>query len=129
MLADLRTYILADTPTSSLLSTRLYLQRIPAETALPHARYFTVAEDVQNAHNDGTEVLNKDLVQLDVYAGTATEALAIKEALKLRLNSKAFTQGSTVFGYIEWQNATGDYEATSEEFSQTITVSITWSAA
>lgn len=129
MLADLRTYVLADTTISGLISTRLFLQRVPMETVLPHGSYQVLAEDVNNSHDGGVEVLNRDLVQFDLYADTATEALTIKEAFKTRLNSKKFTQGTTLFGYIEWQNASSGYESQSEEFSQTITVSIMWSAA
>jgi hypothetical protein len=129
MLVDLRAHVIGTNAISDLISTRLFIQRVPPDTLLPHCRYFTVAEDVNNAHNDGVEFLSRDLVQFDIYSTTATEALAIKDAMKLALNSKTFTQGSTLFGYIKWENAFSGYEPASEEFSQTITVSITWSAA
>lgn len=126
MLADLRSYILADATVSGLIAARFYLDKLPQNPTYPACEYGMVDESVMNTHSDSS-TLNRDIVQIDVYAKKAVQALNVKEAIKSRLNGAAVTQGTTIFGYIEWQGADSGYEPEIELFRQMISISILWS--
>lgn len=127
MLADLRTYILADSNISGFLSNRLHSDRIPKNSTYPVANYAVKSEEVTNTHGSDLKELNRDVVQIDVYAKSGAEARDLKNALKLRLNSKNLTQGNTRFGYIEWDGSFSSYETETELFRQVTTIKVTWS--
>ena len=127
MMADLRSYVLADSTISGLIGTRMPLDRIPPHSAYPNVEYSIIDENVRNTHGADTSDLNEDTIQIDVYSKKASQALSVKNALKDRLNSKRVTQGSTVFQYIEWSSASSSYESEIEIFRQIITLTVMWS--
>ena len=127
MMADLRSYVLADSTISDLIGTRMHLDRIPQNSQFPNCEYAIVSEQVLNTHGLDASNLNEDTIQIDVYSKKASEALTIKEALKTRLNSKRVTQGSTNFQYIEWDSSNSGYESEIEIFRQIITITVMWS--
>tara|TARA_R110000822_G_scaffold98730_3_gene223182 strand:+ start:461 stop:850 length:390 start_codon:yes stop_codon:yes gene_type:complete len=129
MLIDLRAYILADTTVSGLIGTRFHFERIPQNAAFPNCEFSIIDERVLNTHGSDENQLNSDLIQIDVYAKTGLNSLEIKDALKDRLNSKAFTQGTTRFGFIQWDSNFSGYEPNLELFTQTITLEVKWSDA
>ena len=127
MMADLRSYVLADSTIKGLIGTRMHLDRIPQNSQFPNCEYGIVSERVLNTHGLDASLLNEDIIQIDVYSKKASEALSIKEALKTRLNSKRVTQGTTNFQYIEWDSSNSSYESDVEIFRQIITITVMWS--
>ena len=127
MMADLRSYCLADSTVSSLIGTRFHLDRIPQNQTLPNVRYSILAESVTNTHGADTAHLNDDAIRIEVFSKKASDGLAIKDALKSRLNSKRVTQGTTVFQLIEWSTSQSDYDDDFELFRQIITINVMWS--
>jgi len=128
MLSDLRTYILADTTISGLIGARFHYERVPQNSAFPNCQYSIIDERVTNTHGADTSRLSEDIIQIDVYAKTGSESLDVKDAIKDRLDSKAFTEGSTRFGFVQWDSNFSGYEPDVEIFTQTITLKIRWSA-
>ncbi len=128
MLADLRSYILAEATVAALIVDRFYANAARASPTSPYCVYRVVAETVENTHDAEEAELNVDTVQIDVYGDTFASVSGVKDALKKRLNSKAAIQDDTDFGYIEWQSAFSDYEESTNEHRWTITIGVTWKA-
>lgn len=130
MLEDLRAYIIADATLQNLLGatkTRFYYQRVPPNIkpiVYPLAVFGIVDERVNNTHGADSSELNVDMVQIDIYAESGASVLAVKDALKARLNSANFTQGSTRFGYIEWDGASTAWQVEIEKHNCTVTISV-----
>ena len=127
MMADLRSYCLADATVSGLIGTRFHLDRIPQNQKLPNVRYSILSESVTNTHGADTAELNDDAIRIEVFSKKASDGLAIKDALKTRLNSKRVTQGATNFQLIEWSTSQSDYDNDFELFRQIITINVMWS--
>lgn len=131
MLEDLRAYIVADSAIQALIGatkSRFYFDRVPngLRPVYPLCVFSLIDERVNNTHDTGANEseINIDIVQIDVYAESGSSALAVKDALKARLNSANFTQGSTRFGYIEWDGANSSYQQEIEKHTCTVSVSV-----
>ncbi len=126
MIADLRTYILANSAISDEIDTRLYPTRAPQGSTKPYAVINTVGERSVDTHND-SGLLHEDTVEIVIYADTITKVYEIHDDMRSLLSNAKFAQGSTTFGKTRWIRFDTDYEESAEIFEGAFTLEITWS--
>lgn len=96
---DLRSFILADGTVTGLIAARLYAILAPPSPTLPYVVATMIAATPSYTH-DGTAPFAEDLHQLDIFGATAASAQAVCDAIRAKVEGKAFTQGSTDFGAV-----------------------------
>lgn len=95
MLADLRTYILAGGAVSALIGSRFYPHKLPQSPTLPAVTYQVISE-LRGHVMSGADGTPGTRVQIDAWASTMADALAVADAIRARLDGYAGTlAGST----------------------------------
>lgn len=99
-----------------------------AGTSMPFITYATINESTTDTNDQDTaaSALYQDVLQLDVFTKTFSEGKAIKDRLRAVLSSGNFTQGTTRFGYIEWQGSQDFFNDENETFRHSISLEILW---
>jgi hypothetical protein len=94
--ADLRTYLLAQPAVTALIGARLFPLRLPQGAAFPALTYQRVAggEDVTHQGRSG---LGRARMQLDCWAATYGQAIALADAVKDALVGYRGAMGATPF--------------------------------
>lgn len=133
MLSDFRAYLQAD---STLLtsvgaidgSIKVFPHVARADTSMPFITYATINESSTDTHDQDTSssALYQDILQLEVFTKTFGEGKTIKDRLRELLSSGNFTQGTTHFGYIEWQGSQDFFNDENETFRHSISIEILW---
>jgi hypothetical protein len=92
----LRTYLLAQSGVSSLVSTRAHWNMRPQGSALP-ALVLAVIDRSPAYAMDGNSALAETRVQVDCYGTTYAQAKTLARAVRVPLDGKRFTQSSIRF--------------------------------
>jgi hypothetical protein len=89
ILGDYRTYLLADSTLNTLTGGRVYNLEAPAEVTAPYIVFFTVSDPNAELYFGRIDA-GEPIIQNSIYADTAAEVEAIRDALKTRVNSASF---------------------------------------
>lgn len=95
MESDLHTYLETDATIAAQLSGRVYPEIAPEGVVTPYAVVHFVAGNPEY-HAAGEAGVSTTEVDIDIFADTYTECLAVKEVLRDRLSGKRGTLTSTV---------------------------------
>jgi len=133
MLSDFRAYLEADSTLASAVGTinggiKVFPHVARAGTSMPFITYATINESTTDTHDQDSaaSALYQDVLQLDVFTKTFSEGKTIKDRLRTLLSSGNFTQGTTHFGYIEWQGSQDFFNDENETFRHSISLEILW---
>jgi hypothetical protein len=97
---DLRGYVLADGAVSALIAARFYAVLAAKEPAFPYAVCSHISAGADYSHGTGEPAFREDLYQVDIFSVTAAGAQAVCDAIRVRVEGKKFTHGSTDFGAV-----------------------------
>lgn len=98
---DLTAWLLAGTALTALVGTRINWDERPQLEALPSVTLQVVSAAVDYHHGGRTD-LQRARVQADIWAATASQALAIKRALTARIEAlQTSPSGVLAAGFIE----------------------------
>jgi len=112
METDFRTLLADDAAVSALVLTRIYPATYPQAAADPCIRYAKISGAI-GMHMKGSDGLATDLMQVDVRAATALEAIALRDAIVAKLHAFSGLQGATLFDLIALRDDRGiRFEAT-----------------
>lgn len=93
MESALRNFIISDTAVAALVGSRMYPGRLPQAATFPAITYSTVS--VVRGHNmQGPEGMPFTRLQLDMWGESFSDARAVAEAVRLRLDGFAGDIGS-----------------------------------
>ena len=91
---DLRDYLLADSTITALVGQRVYVEELPQNSPLPAITFLRV--NVDHDHDlEGETGLATARFQIDSWADSPLNALALAERVRLRLDGYQGTMGST----------------------------------
>lgn len=94
MLSDLRAFLLADGTVAGLAGTRIYPSVLPQAPTFPAITYSTISAVRQNTM-DGPDGLPSKRIQIDSWASTFSQALALADAIRERLDGHLGVMGAT----------------------------------
>lgn len=92
--ANVRTYLVAQSSVTDVVSTRVYFGNIPNLNTLPSVAIEMLTEDTVRSINGGDEGLYNATLQIDVVADTYTSANAAGEAIRAALDDYRGTMGA-----------------------------------
>lgn len=108
MQGDFRTILTGDAGVAALVGTRIYWNTLPQGSVKPSICLHLISEI--NTHTmGGTVDLEDSTVQVDCWAGTLADSLAVSEAAKLILDGYSGTVAATVFQGVFKTNERQDF--------------------
>lgn len=90
---ELRALLISDSGVAALAASRIHANRLPQNTAYPCAVLTLISTRGEHSH-DGASNLNDDRWQMDCYAATVDEAVALARAIDARLDGYKGEAGS-----------------------------------
>lgn len=90
---DLRTLVLATTPITDLISTRMHYNHVPESAGKPFL-WFRVVSDNEELTLDGVGGLHEALVDLECTANSESAAQNLADAVKTKLHGFQGTMGN-----------------------------------
>lgn len=119
---DFRAILAGHAPLIALVGTRIYPSTYPQGAADPAIRY-TKISDTDQPHMKGRDGLWSSIVQVDVRAATAEQALAARDVLVGLLNPYRGQKASTDFRLIQLRDDRGiQFEKTDAKSYYTISL-------
>lgn len=95
MKVELRAYLLAQTPITTLIGQRLFIHRAPQEGAeLPYIVYQRSPEVDHHHHMEAAAGLLQEFYQFDIYSTTAKNTETVAEQLREELDGFRGTMGA-----------------------------------
>lgn len=111
---DLRTFITGSTGVSSLVSTRVHYNHLPADSSYPHV-WFRVASDDEELTMDGVGGIHEADCDLECAGLTEASAQSVSDAIKSRLHGYKGTIGNISAKAIFLSNKDDDYDPFSDQ--------------
>lgn len=89
----IRTYLVAQSGVSDLISTRMYPDILPQDTAFPSIVY-AVISDITEHHLSAASNVSRSLIQIDCFASSRLSANALAEAVRAEMDGYRGSAGS-----------------------------------
>lgn len=105
----LRSFLLADSTVSALVDTRCYPVQLPQNTVLTSIRYSHISGNRPHSSPQGALGLSGPRIQIDAWAPTYAEAMALAEAIRKRLDGYRGPAGSQQVQGAFFANERDDY--------------------
>lgn len=96
MESNLRALLTGYAPLTALVSTRIYWNEIPQTAADPCVVLYKIT-GAPGLHMQGTDRLERSIVQINVRALSVTSMWAVRDAIIARLNAVRVQQGTVDF--------------------------------
>ena len=95
---NLRTYLVAQSAVTDVFSTRIYVDHVPPDAALPYARIINITENPTYTHDN--KPTRKALLQIDIYDDSIVDCITARDAIKGVLSGYSGTMGSLTVGFV-----------------------------
>jgi hypothetical protein len=95
---NLRTFLLTNSVISTLFSTRVYVDHIPPEATLPHARITSIVEPY--SYTMDNKPTRMPLIQIDIFDDDIVDCITARDAIKDALSGYSGQMGDIQVGFV-----------------------------